>query len=298
MSTASISAAKSHARVWERLRAYWALIKDLQTGLLLTTALAGYASGCCTSFTSGSVLALFGSLFLAVGGTTVLNMAYDRDIDARMARTKHRPLPSGRIAPQEAWVLGGLMLAAGLAWSLVIDPLYAGVVAAGAFLDGVVYTVWLKRRTPFSILLGGLSGGMPALAGRTLAAGSLDGIGLLLALGVLLWIPTHIMTFTIKYQADYARAGVPTFPGWLGVRATRWIIALSTLLAVAVMAWTAALIGLSRGLQGLLAVCGAALVGLVLAGLLRPSRWLNFALYKGASIYMLLAMLFIIYGGL
>jgi hypothetical protein len=92
-------------------------------------------------------------------------------------------------------------------------------------LDVLVYTIWLKRRTPYSILFGGISGGMPILAGRVLATGQLDAIGVLLAAAILLWIPTHIMTFHIKYQQDYASAGVPTFPSVHGISVTRTLIA-------------------------------------------------------------------------
>lgn len=286
------------SQVLTRLRLYWVLIKDLQTGLLMVTAAAGYASGCCTNLTQTCLLGLMGSLFFAVGGCTILNMVFDRDIDARMQRTAHRPLPSGKIKPWEAWLLGGLMTAFGLIWALTIEPLYGGIVAVGVVLNALVYTVWLKRRTPFAIIIGGMAGGMPALAGRVLATGQIDLTGLLLALGVLLWIPTHIMTFTIKYEDDYARAEIPTFPKVYGVRVTRWIIAASSLLVVAALQWAAYRIGVPGGTFNGLVILGTALVGLTALSLLRPTRALNFALYKGASIYLLLAMILFVAGGL
>ncbi len=285
-------------RVGGRLGLYWQLIKSVQTALLLVTAAAGYISGCCLSVTAGSLSALLGSLFLAVSGSTVLNMAYDRDIDACMRRTRARPLPAGNVSAREAWALGGLLTALGLLWAAWLDARYAAVVLAGVLLDVLVYTVLLKRRTPYSILIGGLSGGMPALAGRVLATGQVDAVGLLLALGVLLWIPTHIMTFHIRYQADYARAGVPTFPAGYGVRATRGVIACSTLLAVVALFGVACSIHLSRGLLAWMAACGGLLCAAALAGFLRPGPRANFALYKGASVYMLAAMLLLILGGL
>lgn len=280
-----------------RVRKYSVMLKSLQTGLLLVTAIAGYVSGCCLNITAGSLAALLGSLFLAVGGSTVLNMAYDRDIDAQMARTARRPLPSGEITPAEAWSLGGLLTSAGLIWSVAIDIRYAGVVLAGVLLDVVVYTMLLKRRTAYAILIGGLAGGMPVLAGRVLAVGRVDLIGLLLALGVLLWIPTHILTFSIKHKADYFRAGVPTFPSVYGEKVTRRIIAISTLLTAATLLLAAWLIGLSNGLLALLLVGSLLLAGFVCVGLARPSARLNYGLYKGASVYMLVAMLMLIVGG-
>jgi protoheme IX farnesyltransferase len=279
-------------------RSYWSLIKDLQTGLLVLTAVAAYATGCCTNPRDGSLAGLVGSLFLAVGGCTILNMVYDRDIDALMQRTACRPLPAGRIAPREALILGSLLSGGGVIWSFVMDPLYGGVVLAGLLLDAVVYTVWLKRRTPYAILIGGLSGGMPVLAGRVLAVGQVDAIGLLLALGVLLWIPTHIMTFNIKHAADYARAGIPTFPSTYGVTVTRAIIALSTVLAVTAFLAAGSLLGLTPIYHLGVRLLGGALIILVLLGLARPGPKLNFILYKGASIYMLGTMLILIFGGL
>lgn len=280
-----------------RLRAYWVLIKDLQTGLLIVTAAAGYASGCCVDWHTPTLFGLFGSLFFAVGGCTILNMAFDRDIDARMQRTANRPLPAGKILPLEAWMVGGVMTAGGLVWALGLNPLYALMVLIGVALNALVYTVWLKRRTPYAILIGGLAGGMPAIAGRVLATGQVDLTGVLLALGVLLWIPTHIMTFTIKYQEDYARAGLPTFLAVYGVGITRLIIAVSSVLVAAVLLITGRLIGVPQAVLVGLSVLGAALLGLTALAMIKPTRALNFALYKGASIYMLLAMILFIAGG-
>jgi len=284
--------------ILDKLQAYWILLKDLQTGLLLVTAIAGYVTACCINLQGDSILSLLGTLFLTVGGSTVFNMAFDRDIDAKMRRTANRPIPAGRVTPKEAWILGSLMIAGGLLWSIMMSPLYAAVVASGVFLDVVVYTIWLKRRTPFGIILGGLSGGMPALAGRALALGQMDMLGFLLALGILLWIPTHIMTFSIKYQADYANAGVPTFPSRYGVPCTRWIIAASTLMGVGVMSTFGWLMHLSFPSLQILYGLGLSLMILVSLSMLKPSKKLNFVLYKGASIYMLFSMLIFIAGGI
>ncbi len=281
-----------------RLGQYFALIKSLQTGLLLVTAAAGYVSGCCLNITAGSLAAMLGSLFLAISGSTVLNMVCDRDIDARMARTAWRPLPAGEISSAEGWNLGGLLVAGGLGWSAWIDLRYAAVVLAGVFFDVVIYTLLLKRRTPYSILIGGLAGGMPALAGRVLAIGQADAVGCLLALGVLLWIPTHIMTFSIKHREDYARAGVPTFPAAYGEAVTRRVIAGSTLLATGSLITAAWLVGLSNSLMAMLVAAGLSLSVVVFIGMVYPGPRLNFALYKGASIYMLVAMSLLIAGGL
>jgi protoheme IX farnesyltransferase len=276
------------------LRNYWQLIKDLQTGLLLITGLAGYMSGDPATIGWRTVLSLLGSLFLTVGGSTVLNMVMDRDIDAKMQRTCHRPLADGTIHPHGAVTLGSGMVVIGLIWALLMNPLYGLVVAVGMFFDVFVYTRWLKRRTPWSILWGGMAGGMPVLAGRVLAVGRIDGIGLGLALAILLWIPTHIVTFAVKYAEDYQKAGVPVLPNTYGLSVTRFIIGLSTAAAVMTMLGvmyrlnlTAVLMWIARGLGGLL-------FGYTLVALARSSSKLNMLLYKAASFYMLGSMIILI----
>ncbi len=280
-----------------RLAAYWALIKDLQTGLLLFTAAAGYATGCCRNLQAPGILPMLGSLFLAVSGSTVLNMLLDRDIDARMVRTRGRPLPMGRVVPGEALLLGASLVAAGVGWAFGLDVLFGRVVLAGVLLDVLVYTVLLKRRTPFSVIIGGLAGGMPVLAGRAAAAGEIDTVGVLLALAVLAWIPTHIMTLGIKYGDDYRRAGVPVFPNVYGERVTRAVIAVTSVIAVGLALLAGLLVGASGGLLRGLGGAGLLLAGLVLLAAVRPGRQLNFVLYKGASLYMLASMILLIAGG-
>jgi len=273
-----------------KLRAYWALIKSLQTGLLLITGLASYMSARCPVTTWEMLLAVAGSLGLAISGSTVLNMVYDRDIDAKMKRACRRPLPSGQVSVREALGLGLFLSITGVGWAFALSPLYGAIVFAGLSFDMGVYTIWLKRRTPYSIFVGGLAGGMPALAGRVLGVGGVDAIGILLALAVLLWIPTHILTFNIKYADDYARAGVPTFPSQYGINTTRRIV-IGSSLAVAVAIVTAALgVGMTWGYLRLLFVLSAGLLVLAVANMLRPSERLNFGLFKYASAYMLGSM--------
>jgi len=284
------------SQVRAKLRLYWQLIKSLQTGLLLVTGLAGFMSVCCP-IKSGAVMAgMLLTLFLAISGSTVLNMVYDRDIDARMARTARRPLPSGAIETREALGLGLVLSTLGVGGALLLDPWYGLVVGAGLTFDVMVYTVWLKRRTPWSIVWGGIAGGMPILAGRTLGAGQIEHIGLLLALAIVLWIPTHIMTYGIKHAADYRRAGVPTFANVYGERTTRMIIGLSTILAVLTMALCAWLIQLQAHCLYATIGLGVALAALTGLSVAMPSPRLNFGVFKFASVYMLTAMLLIIAG--
>jgi len=276
--------------------AYWRLIKSLQTGLLLVTGVAGYESARCSMTAWQTFLGMMGSLFLAISGSTVLNMVLDRDLDARMYRTCWRPLPLGTVSVNEALVLGLVLSVLGGGWALALGLAYGGVVLTGWFFDVVIYTFWLKRRTPLSILFGGIAGGMPVLAGRTLGIGSIDLVGLLLALAVLLWIPTHILTFSIKYAEDYRRAGIPTFPTVYRIDITRKVITISTTAAVLTMFVAAILVGMTSGCLRLLAVFGVTLVGLAAVSMARPAPKLNFLLFKSASLYMLASMSLIAVG--
>jgi protoheme IX farnesyltransferase len=273
---------------------YWPLIKSLQTGLLLSTGLAGYMSARCPVFNLPTILSLAGSLFLAISGSTVLNMWYDRDIDAKMKRTCWRPLPLGQITPDQALTFGLILSLLGVGWALAMDILYGGIVFAGLFFDVVIYTLWLKRRTCWGILWGGISGAMPILAGRALGIGQIDWIGLTLALGVLFWIPTHILTFSMRYFDDYQAAVIPIFPSRYGFPATRVIIAISSILAAVAMTAAAVGIGMAWGYLRLIAVLSTGLLMLAIGSTLRPSERVNFGLFKYASLFMLGTMIMIV----
>jgi len=236
------------------------------------------------------------SLWLAISGSTVLNMVYDRDLDAKMQRTCCRPLPAGTVSVQEALALGITLAMAGTAWAVVLSPLYGLLVFMGLFFDVVVYTVWLKRRTPWAIFWGGVAGGMPVLAGRTIATGHIDLIGLLLALAVLLWIPTHVLIFMMKYAEQYERAGVPVFPNVYVERVTRIVLGISTVATVVMMLVAMSLIGLqTKHLHAMLGL-GLVLTVSVSVATVWSTRRLYPALYKLGSVYMFGSMLLIIRG--
>ncbi|MEW6404262.1 MAG: heme o synthase [Chloroflexota bacterium] len=281
-----------------KIALYGSLIKSLQTGLLIATGLAGYMSASCPVTHWATLAGLAASLFLAISGSTILNMWYDRGIDSRMKRTQDRPLASGKVSPAEALRLGLVLSLLGVAWAVIMDPLYGLIVFAGLFFDVVVYTIWLKRRTAWSIVWGGISGGMPILAGRVLGTGGLDWIGALLALSVLFWIPTHIMTFSMKYHEDYAAARVPTFPSAYGFAATRVTVAVSSLIAALMIGLAAYGIGMTWGYLRVLVVLSAGLLSLAIISLLKPSERLNFGLFKYASVYMLSSMMLMVAHGL
>jgi len=282
------------SNIKQKLLLYWKLIKSLQTGLLLATGLAGYMSASCPVTHFSTLLGVASSLFLAISGSTVLNMWYDRDIDAKMKRTCYRPLPIGVISPGEAAGLGLALSIAGVLWAVLINPLFGLVVFSGLFFDVVVYTIWLKRRTCWAIIFGGISGGMPILAGRALALGSVDWIGIAMAAGVLFWIPTHIMTFSMRHHEDYMTAGIPTFPSTYGFHATRVIIAVSSILAALTIVAAGMGVGLDWGYIRLLGVLSVGMLCLAVVSVARPSEKIIFGLFKYASLYMLSAMILLI----
>jgi protoheme IX farnesyltransferase len=278
-------------RLLPKLRLYWSLSKSLQTGLLLSTGLAGYMTARCPVMHWYDFLGLAVSLFFAIAGSTILNMWYDRDIDSLMLRTHHRPLASGSVSPNEALRFGLVLSLLGVELAVVMSPLYGLIVFAGLFFDVVIYTIWLKRRTCWSIVWGGISGGMPILAGRVFGLGGIDAVGILLLLAVLFWIPTHIMTFSMRYHADYQAAGVPTFPSSYGFPSTRLAIAVSSILVAISIGIAGVMIGMEWGFVRLLAVLSVGLFILALASIFRPTERNNFSLFKYASIYMLSAMI-------
>jgi protoheme IX farnesyltransferase len=273
-----------------KIALYWPLIKSTQTGLLLATGIAGYLS----AGTRIGLLTLLGvsfSLFFAISGSTIMNMWYDRDIDAKMKRTHKRPAAAGELSHNEVFWVGMAVSFLGVGWATIIAPLYGLVVFAGWFFDVVVYTLWLKRRTAWSIVWGGISGAMPILAGRVLATGHIDLVGVLLALAILFWIPTHTLTFSIKFREDYANAGIPTFPSTYGDTFTRATITMSSVLAALVIGWASVLIGISAGYLRLIAVLTAGLLLLAFATFRIESERVNFGLFKYASLYMLASMI-------
>jgi len=281
-------------RLFDKIRLFSPLTKSLQTGLLVATGMAGYMSARCPVHNMSTMFGLFISLLASIAGSTILNMWFDRDIDSKMERTKTRPLASGKIKPKEALWVGLIISFLGVGLALFMNIGFGIIIFAGLFFDVVVYTIWLKRRTCWSIVWGGISGGMPILAGRFLGSGSLDWIGVVLALGILLWIPTHILTFNMRYAKDYLNAGIPTVVSVYGTKVNQAIIAVSSILAAFAMGMAAWGIGLTWGCLRLLSVLSIGLIILALFLIIRPSERINFGLFKYASVYMLSSMLLMV----
>jgi len=221
-------------------------------------------------------------------------MVFDRDIDAVMERTRIRPIPTGVISPNAAFVFGTVLIVAGMSGNYWVSLPYTTVVLAGVFFNLAIYTLWLKRRSPWSIVFGGLAGGMPILAGRTLALGYIDWIGILLALAILLWIPSHILTLAMSHSRDYKLAGVPTFPNVFGFNSTRYFMAVANLAASGLMLAVFIWLGVSIAGIIVLSLGSLILLGFSVRNILHPSERVNFTMFKFVSLYMASAMLILI----
>ena len=282
----------------KKIKAYWKLIKSLQTLLLLLTGITGFISSRCPYTSWDLTLLMIISLFLAISGTTVFNMVYDKDIDAKMNRTNKRPLPNGEISSKEAIILGLILTIVGLAIAFYLSILYGLIIFAGLFIDFVIYTVWLKRISAWSILWGGISGGMPILAGRVLGIGEIDIIGILLAASILFWIPTHIMTFNIRHFEDYNNAKIPTFASKYGFKNTRLIISLSAILSSMAFVLGAFVLGIEWGFIRVLIILAVIALSFAINSILKPNDKTNFRVFKVASLYMIAAMFIIALGSI
>jgi heme o synthase len=202
------------ARGWRStVGAYVALTKPRIIELLLVTTVPAMVLAQRGVPPLGLVAATLVGGTLAAGSAHALNQVLERDIDALMHRTSHRPLPATVVSPRSALVYGVALLVAAVAVMLAwVNPLAAALtVAANAFYL-LVYTVLLKRRTPQNIVWGGIAGCMPTLIGWAAVTGSLGWPPVVLFLVVFFWTPPHYWPLAMRFRADYARAGVPMLP--------------------------------------------------------------------------------------
>ncbi len=211
---------------------FFALLKPRVMSLVVFTGLAGIVAAPghvhpLTAFTALLCIAV------AAGAAGCLNMAYDSDIDGLMTRTATRPIPMGYIARQDALAFGWTLSVAAVAvMGLFVNFLAAGLLAFTIFFYVVVYTLWLKRRTPQNIVIGGLSGALPPAIGWASVTGDLTLAPLLLVAIIFMWTPPHFWALSLWRSEDYARAGVPMLPVVSGKPHTRFQILLYTLVVV------------------------------------------------------------------
>jgi protoheme IX farnesyltransferase len=246
-------------------RDLFALTKPRVMSLVVFTGLCGLLAA---PVAMHPVLAFTAVLCIALGagGAGALNMWYEADLDAKMRRTERRPIPGGRLDPQTAFQFAvGLSVGSVVLMDLAANHLAAAILAFSIFFYVIIYTVWLKRRTPQNIVIGGAAGAFPPLIGWVAATGSIDLLPVLLFLLIFLWTPPHFWALSLFVRSDYAAAGVPMLPVVAGADHTRRQIALYSLpmAACAVAPW---LLGLTGAIYGLTAgLLSAVFVGLSLA---------------------------------
>ncbi len=212
---------------------YLQLLKPRVMSLSIFTAFAGMAAA---PHPPHPVVAFASLLCVAVGAgaSGALNMWWDADIDRLMDRTRRRPIPAGRVQPEEARALGLVLAVLSVAMLAVFaNPLAAGLLAFTIFFYVVIYSMWLKRATPQNIVIGGAAGALPPMVGWAVSTGSVSVESLLMFLLIFLWTPPHFWALALWRRPDYAAAGVPMMPVTAGEPHTRRLIRLYALLLAA-----------------------------------------------------------------
>ena len=235
---------------------YFALLKPRVMSLVIFTGLAGIvvAPGYVHPLTAFTALLC---IAVAAGASGALNMAYDSDIDVLMSRTATRPIPLGHIARDDAMAFGWSLavLSVAVMW-LFVNTLAATLLAFTVFVYIGVYTLWLKRRTPQNIVIGGLAGALPPAIGWAAVSGTLSLQPLVLVAIIFMWTPPHFWALSLWRSEDYARAGVPMLPVVRGKAHTRWNIFAYTLV-LAPLGMVPAFVGLG----GYLYLAASAVMG-------------------------------------
>ncbi len=203
---------------------------------IMASALAGLAVMPGPAPSALEIVVLAFAVLASSAAAGAFNHVVERDLDSRMKRTSNRPFVTGRLVAGPAWYAGivALLAVAVAAAAYVLNGMVALYVFLGAFVYGVVYTVWLKRRTAWNIVVGGLSGSFAVLAGAAAADPALSPAALALAVVLFLWTPPHFWALAAALREDYARAGVPMLPVVVGEQAAARIILVNTALLVGV----------------------------------------------------------------
>jgi protoheme IX farnesyltransferase len=243
-----------------RVPDFIALMKPRVMALAVFTALVGLMVAPVRPDPISGLLAIL-AIAAGAGAAGVLNMWYDADIDAVMRRTAMRPIPRGMVSPAEALVFGLVLCAIAVTALCLVANVTAGALLAFAiFFYVVVYTAWLKRRTPQNIVIGGAAGALPPVVGWAAATGGIGLEPVILFLIIFLWTPPHFWALSLNRAHEYARAGVPMLPVVAGTAATtRQILVYSVLLVpTSLLPWAlgfaGTIYGAAAGIGGMLFV--------------------------------------------
>src|SRR5471032_153269 len=244
-----------------RVRDYVDLLKPRVMSLVVFTGLIGIVIAPVHLHPFEALLAVL-AIALGSGAAGAINMWYERDLDALMERTRNRPLPAGRVAPDAALALGVLLsIFSVVLMSLATNFVAAGLLSAAILFYVFVYTVWLKRRTPQNIVIGGAAGAFPPVIGWAAATGDVSAVGIALFLLIFLWTPPHFWALSLYRSEDYRRAGVPMLPVVAGPRETKRQMLIYTLI-LAPVSLAPTLLGAVGWIYGATAVVlGLAFIG-------------------------------------
>ena len=229
---------------------------------------------------------LIGGVAAGSAAADTLTGYNDRDIDAIMDRTRGRPIPSGRVSPKKALIFGLILTAISLVFSWFINIWTFALMAFGLFDNILVYSKWLKRRSQMNIILGGFSGGAPAMIGYVAVTTQNLEIGLIMAGLVFLWIPTHIWSLALHVKKDYAKAGVPMLPVVYNEKKSVRVIAWTTLMMVifSILPFFFNQFGLIYLITAI--IFGVAMIAVSIWLLIKPSEKASWIVFKFSSPYL------------
>ena len=272
----------------QRASALYELCKPRVVALIVFTAMVGMALS-----TPGLVPVapfFWGSLGIALASASAaaLNHVLDRRIDARMTRTRHRPLPSKSLNERQAIAFALLLaLLSMLILTLLVNPLTAALTFISLIGYAVVYTVWLKRATPQNIVIGGAAGAAPPVLGWAAITGEVHAYALILFLIIFAWTPPHFWALAIYRRDDYAGVGIPMLPVTHGVEFTQWQILFYTIVLVIVT-----LLPYLVGMSGVIYLAGtvvlnAGFLGYAIALLNKRDERLAMGMFNYSILYLM-----------
>jgi protoheme IX farnesyltransferase len=240
-----------------RWRDYYVLTKPGVVQLLVFTAIVGMFLAVPGMVPLDALIAGSVGIALTAAAAAVVNQVIDQRIDAQMARTRNRPLPTGRVQDRDALAFALTLGLLGIAiLALLVNALTAALTFVSLIGYAIIYTVWLKRATPQNIVIGGAAGAAPPVLGWTAVTGHVDGYALLLFLIIFTWTPPHFWALAIARRSDYERADIPMLPVTHGEELTKSFIVYYTVLLLCVT-----VLPYITGMSGKLYLCGALLLG-------------------------------------
>ncbi len=258
-----------------RVADYLALLKPRVMSLVVFTGFAGMvaAPGTLHPFLAAVAVLCIG---IGAGAAGAINMWYERDIDGLMERTRRRPLPMGRVAPDAALAFGVILsLFSIMLMGLAVNWTAAVLLALANGFYVFVYTIWLKRRTPHNIVIGGAAGAFPPMIGWAAVSGTVELEGITLFLIIFMWTPPHFWSLALCREGDYAKAGIPMLPVVAGEAETKRQVLIYTLL-LAALSLAPAIVGAAGALYAAVALA-LGLVFVLCAVRLRSDRTLRSA---------------------